>query len=291
VSEMTLTQLMQKLALDKLVETGVGLVSENTYAEICAVCLPVLPENGLPANIVVAGIRLIKYPFVPDGEIWPFEEWDYGHPKKVHLSEIAYYPDAGSLVRNLDKVPLFEEVMLITRKVSGSPALEDPEAKALYDCCVQIPTKGIVVEVGCQLGRSSSVILQVGQAIGYHSVFIDPYTEQPEYLKGWVEMMHRVGGVREHAFTLLCMRTQQAGWLLDRLGAIDMAFIDGDHEQAGVETDLRLVAERIKRGGYLTAHDYGRESLPTVKAAIDGWMDFRWQQMEGAGTLGVWRRK
>jgi predicted O-methyltransferase YrrM len=192
----------------------------------------------------------------------------------------------------VNNVPSFDEVMLVTRKVSGSAALEEPEARALYDCCVQVPKDGIVVEVGCQLGRSSSLIAQVGYAIGYHTVHIDPYKEQPEYLRGWADMMLRLGkDSEEHAFTFLCMRTEQAKWLLQRLGPIDMAFIDGDHEQAGVEIDLKLVAEWIKRGGFLTAHDYGRESLPTVKAAIDGWIDFRWEQLAGAETLGVWRRR
>lgn len=193
---------------------------------------------------------------------------------------------------SMPPVPSFEDVMQVTRKVSGSAALEDPEARALYDCCVQVPSGGIVVEVGCQLGRSSSLISQVGYAISYHTVHIDPYKEQEGYLQSWVDMMWRLGkDSEEHAFTLLCMRTEQAKWLLQRLGPIDMAFIDGDHERAGVEIDLKLVAEWIKRGGLLTAHDYGRDSLPTVQGAIDGWMDHRWEQLAGAGTLGVWRRK
>lgn len=189
-------------------------------------------------------------------------------------------------------VPSFEEVMQFTRTVSGAAALQNAEAQALYDCCVQVPKDGIVVEVGCQLGRSSSLISQVGYAIGYHTIHIDPYKEQPEYLKAWTEMMFRLGKDSEaHEFTFLCMRTEQAQWLLNRLGAIDMAFIDGDHERDSVEIDLKLVAEWIKRGGLLTAHDYGRDSLPTVREAIDGWVDFRWERLAGAETLGIWRRK
>jgi len=86
-------------------------------------------------------------------------------------------------------IPTFEEVMQITQNISGCAALENPEAKGLYDCCVQVPQGGVVVEVGCQLGRSSSLITQLAKAIGFHSIHIDPYTEQPDYLKGWAEMM------------------------------------------------------------------------------------------------------
>jgi Methyltransferase domain len=199
----------------------------------------------------------------------------------------------------MSSVPPFEEVMFLTRKVSGACALQDPEAQALYDCCIQVPEGGIVVETGCQIGRSSSLIAQVGRAIGYHSIHIDPYHTVPpgvaspsvEYMQSWVAMMRNIGGEHDHEFTFLCMRTEQAKWLLSKVGAIDMAFIDGDHERPGVDIDLKLVAEWIKRGGFLTAHDYGRDSLPTVKAAIDGWMDHRWEQLAGAETLGVWRRK
>jgi predicted O-methyltransferase YrrM len=186
----------------------------------------------------------------------------------------------------------FEEVMSVTKHISGSAALEDPEAKALYDCCVQVPEGGCVVEVGCQLGRSSSIILQVGKHAKYHSIHIDPYTEQPEYLKGWVEMMYRVGGAWEHAWTLLCMRTEQAAWHLSKLGLIDMAFIDGDHEKDSVTIDLKLVADRIKPEGLLACHDYANQGLPGVIAAVQPYVAYKfWDEVGVFGSLGVWRRK
>jgi predicted O-methyltransferase YrrM len=182
--------------------------------------------------------------------------------------------------------------MRLKSTISGSAALEDPEARGLYECCVKVPEDGCVVEVGCQLGRSSSLIAQVGLAIGYHSIHIDPYIEQPELLKGWVEMMHRIGGDREHAFTLLCMRTEQAAWHLSKIGAIDLAFIDGDHEKDSVNIDLEMVADRIKPGGLLTAHDYANQGLPGVQQAVNPYVESGlWEAVGVFGSLGVWRRK
>jgi predicted O-methyltransferase YrrM len=104
-------------------------------------------------------------------------------------------------------------------------------------------------------------------------------------------MMYFLGGVQEHAFTLLCMRTEQAAWHLEKLAPFDLAYIDGDHGTAEVEMDLALVACKIRRGGLLACHDYCRESLPTVKIALDGFIDERWEMEKHVGTLGVWRRK
>lgn len=186
----------------------------------------------------------------------------------------------------------FDDVMKVTRGVSSETALHDEEARALYEACCEVPRDGLVVEIGCQLGRSSSVIAQVGRARGYHSVHIDPFTSQPEYLKGWVEMMAQVGGDFEHEFTLLCMRTAQAEWLLARMGPIDLAYIDGDHTLPGVLMDVALVASRVRAGGLLTAHDYGRESLPDVWEGIRPCVtNGNWDEVTVAGTLGVWRRR
>lgn len=186
----------------------------------------------------------------------------------------------------MHNIPTFEEVMSVTRSVSSSTVLEDPEARALYDACIEVPEDGVVVEVGCQIGRSSSLITQLQQAIGFHAIHVDPYISNPEYLKGWVEMMARAGD-----FALLCMRTEQAAWHLDKIGTIDMAFIDGDHEYQSVKLDLQLVANRIKRGGLLTAHDYANEGLPGVRQAIDPYVATGWDEIGIFGSLGVWRKQ
>jgi predicted O-methyltransferase YrrM len=197
-------------------------------------------------------------------------------------------------------IPSFEDVMQLTRTISSSAALEDDAALGLYVCLIQVPRAGIVVETGCQIGRSSSMIAQLAQAIGFHSIHIDPYcceppgvaSESEDYRQRWVTMMRRIGGEHEHRFTLLCMRTDQAYWMLDLVGRIDLAYIDGDHSQNGVEVDLALVASRIKTGGLLTAHDYGSTGLPDVKPTIDAYVNNdSWEPIGVWGTLGVWRRK
>lgn len=198
------------------------------------------------------------------------------------------------------RVPEFDEVMRLTRTVSGIPACTELDARALYDCLCDVPRGGVVVETGCQIGRSSSLIAQMARAIGFHSIHIDPYCVEPpgvaspsvEYMQAWVTMMRNIGGEQEHEFTFLCMRTEQADWLLARLGPIDLAFIDGDHEYAGVWTDCKLVAERVRKGGWLTAHDFANDGLPGVKQGFGEYItDDKWESCGVSGSLVMWRRR
>ena len=188
----------------------------------------------------------------------------------------------------------FDEVMELTRTVSSNTALEDPEAKALYDCCLQVPFGGLVVEIGCEFGRSSSILAQVAREGSFHTIHVDPYKQNLEILKKWHEMMWLIGGDDDHRYTHICMKSVQATWLLEMLcdDGIDLAFIDGDHEYGGVMEDLQIVGPMVKQGSFLAMHDYGRESLPDVyRAAGEYLKDDEWDQVTIAGTLGVWRKK
>lgn len=183
-------------------------------------------------------------------------------------------------------------VMLLTRTVSSEATFSDAECQALYDRCMAVRKGGIVVEIGCQLGRTSSIVLQVAKERGYQSIHIDPYTQQPEYLVGWIRMMHGIG----HPFTFLCMRTEQAEDYLAKLCGfeIDLLLIDGDHNQPGVWTDCLVAGDRVVSGGYMLAHDFRRPNLPDVEKALTAYIrqgDYEdWTPQQVVDSLGVWRR-
>lgn len=176
----------------------------------------------------------------------------------------------------------FEEVMQLTSGVSGNAAFEDEECHALYDLCAAVPHDGLVVEIGCQLGRTSSIILQCSPG-RYRPVFIDPWTVQPDYMHGWMGMAHAL----DIPFTCRMMRTDQA--LPNWKDPIDLLLIDGDHTEHGVRIDTGM-AEFVRIGGVMCAHDYGRDSLPDVFAVLNKYIDARWEFLGVAGTLGMWRR-
>jgi len=184
------------------------------------------------------------------------------------------------------------ECLDLVHGIIGNPkTLTDAEAGALYGACLRVPSGGLVVEVGCQLGKSSAVITRVGRDRGYRTVHIDPYTLQPDWAKGWIEMMMRVGGDWEHHFTLLCMRTEQAEWELERFGLIDLAFIDGNHQPEGISVDLALVAMKIRPGGWLLCHDYAQPDYPAVHEHVEAFTSGGWDHVGTYDTLGAWRRR
>lgn len=189
----------------------------------------------------------------------------------------------------------FEEVMTLTRTVSSPTALSDEEARALYEACTTVGFGGTVVEVGCQLGRSSSLIAQM--AVGqFGSIHVDPFTDQPDFLRQWHEMMCKIGG-RDHCYTHLCMRTHQAQPLLSLIGGdeLDLVYIDGDHEYPGVLVDLKILCPMLRGGGLLLMHDYGRDSLPGIYKAAQEYLNpkipRKWEHLGVAGTMSTWRRR
>ena len=68
----------------------------------------------------------------------------------------------------------FERAMEITKGVSAEAALTTTECKAFWNYLLQMPADGLFVEVGCQYGRSSSLIAQAKKDFGFRSIHIDP---------------------------------------------------------------------------------------------------------------------
>lgn len=182
----------------------------------------------------------------------------------------------------------------LTEEVRATSAMHETERKTLHEFMCQVPHGGTVVEVGCQMGCSTAIIMSSAYLRGLHTIHVDPYTQQPEYLKAWLESQFTIVGDWDHRFTLLCGRTEQMEWELNRLlrDGVHLAFIDGDHEERGVAIDLRVVATRIKPGGLLIAHDYTEQQFPGVAAAIDPFVnDGCWVKVTQAHSMGVWRRR
>jgi predicted O-methyltransferase YrrM len=167
-------------------------------------------------------------------------------------------------------------------------AMTRRECEELWNLLMRVPSEGLVVEVGCQLGRSSSLIQQAKNVIGFNSIHIDPYTDQESTAASWLGMMMAIGG-RDHTICFLCMRTEQAEWCLG--SSIDLAFIDGDHQLEGVRSDLQIVASKIRRGGYLACHDVDHPDYPGVRQALDEFLTPAWHTIGYFDSLGVWIRK
>lgn len=185
-------------------------------------------------------------------------------------------------------LPTFEQVMELTGTISNHHILQVEEAKALYDTCCAIPDGSTVVEVGCDLGRSSSLIGQIAAAKDFLTIHIDPWQIEPEKAGQWMKVMNEQ--VSYYPFIVLRMTTELAAFWLARLTplGIHLAFIDGCHDQDVVVRDLEIVVSRVKAAGYLVAHDYPSAG---VSEAIDGFIaEGSWVKVQQAMGLGVWQK-
>ena len=180
------------------------------------------------------------------------------------------------------------EAMSLTRSVSSHAAFEDAECKAYFDVLSSLSPGSLIVEVGLEYGRSSSIALQVAKAnsLRYHG--IDEFRQDEPVFQAWMKMAR---GVMTHSgFQLSVMRSQDVV-MGETIHAI---LIDGGHDFETVLNDCYHFLPNVAEGGYAMFHDYGRESLPEITRAVDEYMKDRltWRQPgELAGTLGIWRKR
>ncbi len=183
----------------------------------------------------------------------------------------------------------FDQVYAVTDKISDVRSFSENEARCYWGLLTQLPAEAVVVEIGLQWGRSSSLVAQAALAQGFMHIGIDPFVDPPEARLALVKLMDRFGHkfilVKEHSQTL------HGRFHMD----VDLALIDGDHSPEGVENDVRLLMPLVKPGGYLLFHDYG-VSLPNVYPSVEP--EFvrlcmpreGWVEVGTVDTLGVWRK-
>jgi hypothetical protein len=61
-------------------------------------------------------------------------------------------------------------------------------------------------------------------------------------------------------------------------------WIDGDHEAHTVAHDMHRARRLLRPGGTLACHDYGEETCPGVRQALDAWKPPPWL----VDTLGIY---
>jgi predicted O-methyltransferase YrrM len=184
-------------------------------------------------------------------------------------------------------IPTFDEVMILTSTIAHIHILQVVECQAMYETLCELPDGAALIEVGCDHGRSSSVITQIAAAKHFLTIHIDPWEEFKDRAKQWMEMMSE--RCLWHPFILLHMTTKAAEAHIARLtpDGIDFAFIDGSHDTGIIELDLEIVASRVKPGGFLLMHDYPSGG---VTEATEAFVATGWTKYKQAYGLGIWKR-
>jgi predicted O-methyltransferase YrrM len=120
-------------------------------------------------------------------------------------------------------------------------------------------------------------VLEVGAAYGFSTVTlalvaswvtsVDPHN----WLQSYGPLMRhlnvysvtdRVGVVQAFSYDALPQ-------MVDEGVSFDLVFIDGDHAEQAVDHDVTWGRKLLAPGGVLACHDYGEDTCPGVRAALD----------------------
>lgn len=172
----------------------------------------------------------------------------------------------------------FEQAYELTNTISSHAAFSLNESKFLWETLDSLSEGATLVEVGCQYGRSTSLLIQIAKAKNHNLILIDPFIDIDSGVMCF-EMLLK----QRYPFTMHCSKNK-ARLIHD---PIDFLHIDGDHEKAGIELDCKLLLPLCVN--YVAFHDYGRGSLPDVYPTVNKYMDLGKFTPHGVvDTLGIW---
>lgn len=139
-------------------------------------------------------------------------------------------------------------------------------------------------------------VLEIGSAYGYSTVCMAQHAEHvlaidplEQYTADELHANLRACGVCDRV-TVAQYRSQDLLPILAAAGAkFGLVFIDGDHERLAVAADLANAVRLLAPRGVLACHDYGEDSCPGVREAIDT-ADLPGEH-ELVDTLSIWRAR
>mmetsp|Transcript_37867 Transcript_37867/g.84765 ORF Transcript_37867/g.84765 Transcript_37867/m.84765 type:complete len:328 (-) Transcript_37867:188-1171(-) len=152
----------------------------------------------------------------------------------------------------------------------------DEELVALAEAALQDPDASAVrmVEIGVYQGATSVFLLR--QVPTLHLVGVDPFYALDAVPEGYQERLTPVPSSEVVESTLrhfaefgdrarlIVSESRPAAEILQQeVGpeSFDLVFIDGDHSYQGAADDLRLFEPLIRRGGFVTGHDFAMDSV------------------------------
>lgn len=173
------------------------------------------------------------------------------------------------------------EVDAAVKRAFSIPGLyRRSEAAYLYSLARR---KGHIVEIGCWMGRTTSLLVQAASIWGAEVTTVDPFTPMPaRHAQGSPEKWRaNLRKLKLPAPRLLTSPSHVASLVVD--GPLSMVFIDGDHSQDAVLTDLRDWTPKVKVGGVVALHDMFYPTIPGVATAVAAWWAGHRDQWEFIG--------
>ena len=194
------------------------------------------------------------------------------------MRQVSHAPFAGEAADLLSPQPGSDTWVMLEAAAHIDGWMTKPELAFLYSIGLSMPDGAVVVEVGSWKGRSTVAIAEGIAGKNARLVSVDTFRgdaaigahDPEEILAEFRRNTAHVGFLE----TIVSDSVDAAASVPDR--SLDWLFIDADHSYDGVRTDLAAWAPKLKPGGLMSGHDYGRGG---VTLAVDRM--FR--------SVGVWQ--
>lgn len=129
-------------------------------------------------------------------------------------------------------------------------------------------------EIGVERGEYAERLLRA--IPGLRLLAVDAWTAYPGYRE------HVTQAKLDGFYALTCERLAPYGAQIVRAfsveaarlvadGSLDFVYLDANHARAHVEADLAAWGPKVRRGGFVAGHDYGRSSVGQVREAVNAW--------------------
>lgn len=184
----------------------------------------------------------------------------------------------------------FDEAWSVASGVEGW--LTRAQAEALYDAAAQVAPGGAVVEIGSHRGKST-IVLAAALADGVGLTAVDPFDDPrwgggPESLEVFEENLARAG-VAERV-SLYRGLSEEAAATWDG-PSVDLAWIDGAHDEASVLKDIDGWGGHLRDGGTLMLHD-AFSAIGTTQAVLRRlWLTREFRYVRSVRTLVEFRKE
>jgi len=137
------------------------------------------------------------------------------------------------------------------------------DVDTLHRLVGMLPENPTIVNIGACFGTSALAMLEARPDAFVFSVDINVCPKEPEHIsKSGLEVGHIVRVLGP---------SQDAGVYWPH--KVDMVFVDGAHGYPEVVRDIRAWRDKVRPGGILAFHDYGKPICPDVKPAVDAEMN------------------
>ena len=150
----------------------------------------------------------------------------------------------------------FEKAMELTATVNCAGVYSDAALRGLWSAAINSPTVGNFVEIGCEYGRSTSLLAQVAKERNQYLVLIDPFVKHLDGKPG----SHAAASVIRMLVDIdveFCLLRGHSYKVPYDFGPIAFLHIDGNHSEAFLASDIQRFAPFLMDGGYVALHDYG----------------------------------